>query len=217
MKPEKNAPPALPLLPIIAAFGDSLVEGWGLDRSDALPAQIEAALERAGKSIRVLNFGFSGETAPEGLEHLPEVLAARPAVVLMEFGANDCYQGIPVEETEAALSAMAEGLLAAGCKVLLAGWKTTEDLFTRYADDPDLAGMLPVAPPLYNADYVRRFNQLHPELAKRLNIPLIPHFLDPLGEDGRYYQADAVHPNLLGSQVLAEALVPLLLPLLPTA
>ena len=215
---DKNAAPAAEetkALPVIAAYGDSLLEGWGLPPQDALPAQLEAALGRAGKKVRVLNFGVSGETAPEGAERLEAVLAAKPVAALLEFGANDCYQGIPVEETEAALSAMATGLKEAGVKVLVAGWRTPEDLFSRYADDPDLIGMLPIAPPLYNAEYVRRFNELHAELAARLGLPLIPHLLDPLGENGRYYQADAVHPNAAGTLLLAEYLVPLLLPLLP--
>lgn len=206
-----------PSIPVIIAYGDSLVEGWGLPEREALPAQLEAALLRAGKTVRVLNFGAAGETAPEGLERLPKVLEAKPVAVILEFGANDCYQGIPVEETEAALAAMATGLIEAGVKVLVAGWRTEEDLFSRYADDPDLVGMLPIAPPLYNAEYVRRFNQLHPELAQRLNLPLIPHILDPIGEDARYYQADAVHPNAAGSIILADSLVPWLLPMLEGA
>ncbi|MBA4357552.1 MAG: arylesterase, partial [Desulfovibrio sp.] len=36
----------------IAAYGDSLVEGWGLEPRDALPAQLEAELIRAGLNAR---------------------------------------------------------------------------------------------------------------------------------------------------------------------
>ena len=63
---DKNAAAAeeTKALPVIAAYGDSLLEGWGLPPQDALPAQLEAALGRAGKKVRVLNFGVSGETAP---------------------------------------------------------------------------------------------------------------------------------------------------------
>jgi acyl-CoA thioesterase-1 len=203
----------------VAAYGDSLVEGWGLNPSEALPAQLEAALIRAGKNVRVLNFGVSGETAPEGLLRMPEVLEARPQAALLEFGANDCYQGVPVEETEKALTAMVQGLLEAGVAVLLAGWRTREDLFSQYADDPMLEGMIPLPPPLFNADYVRRFNEIHPALAKRFGLPLIPHILDPLGEplpgQASHFQADGVHPSATGARILAEALSESLLPLLP--
>ena len=203
----------------IAAYGDSLVEGWGLAPSDALPAQLEAALFRAGKSVRVLNFGVAGETAPEGLLRLPEVLEAKPQAAILEFGANDCYLGVPVEETEKALSDMVHGLLGAGVAVLIAGWRTREDLFSRYADDPMLEGMVPLAPPLFNAEYVLRFNSLHAALAKRHGLPLIPHILDPLGEplpgQASHFQADGVHPSATGARILAATLAQALLPLLP--
>jgi acyl-CoA thioesterase-1 len=203
----------------IAAYGDSLVEGWGLAPSDALPMQLEAALIRAGKNARVLNFGVSGETAPEGLLRLPEVLEAHPQAALLEFGANDCFQGVSVEETEKALTDMLHGLLGAGVAVLLAGWRTREDLFSRYADDPVLAGMIPLAPPLFNAEYVHRFNEIHPALAKRFGLPLIPHILDPLllQQEGQpyFFQADGVHPSAAGTRILSEVLAQALLPLLP--
>ena len=202
----------------IAAYGDSLVEGWGLEPRDALPVRLEAVLNQAGVNARVLNFGVSGETAPEGLLRLPEVLEAKPQAAILEFGANDCYQGVPVEQTEKALTDMLHGLLGAGVAVLLAGWRTREDLFSRYADCPELAGMIPLAPPLFNADYVRRFNAMHPALAERFGLPLIPHILDPLEpqQPGQpyFFQADGVHPSASGARVLAEALAKALLPLL---
>lgn len=203
---------------IVAAFGDSLVAGWGLDPADALPVRLEAELCRLGADARVLNFGVSGETAAEGLRRLPEVLAARPAAALLEFGANDCFLGVPVEQTEEALAAMIQGLLGAGARVLLAGWRTRADLFTRFAEDPDLAGLVPLAPLRFNADYVRRFNAIHATLAERFGLPLIPHILDPLEPQvpGQpyFFQADGVHPSPAGARTLAQALAPLLLPLL---
>lgn len=201
--------------PVIVAYGDSLMEGWGLaSAAETLPVRLEEELARLGKPARVLNFGVSGETAPEGQERLEEVLAAGPVAAILEFGANDCYQGVPVEETRKALDAMIVGLKDAGVKILLAGWRTTEDLFSRYADDPDLAGLLPLAPPAFNAKYVRAFNAMHAELARRHGLPLVPHILDPLGEDARFFQADGVHPSARGSHKLAEALAPQLAALL---
>lgn len=214
MKPANSRQPDT--RPAIAAYGDSLMEGWGLaSAGETLPAQLEAELTRLGRDVRVLNFGVSGETAPEGLERLEEVLAAGPVAAILEFGANDCYQGVPVEETRAALQAMIAGLKGAGVRILLAGWRTTEDLFSRYEDDPDLAGLLPLAPPAFDAQYVRAFNAMHAELAQEHGLALIPHILAPLGDDARHFQADAVHPNARGTQKLAEAFAPLLLPLVP--
>lgn len=199
--------------PILAAYGDSLLEGWGLSDKDALPAQLEAEFVRAGQEIRVLNFGVSGDTSVEGLERLPMVLAARPKAALLEFGANDCYQGLPVEETLDALDKMIAGLRAEGVAVFLAGWRTRPDLFKPDFDDPDLAGLVPLAPPLFNPVYVDRFNQIHAHLAKKHGLPLLPHILDPLAGQPGCYQADGVHPSAKGARILAQALAPLLLPL----
>jgi lysophospholipase L1-like esterase len=82
-----------------------------------------------------------------------------------------------------------------------------------------LAGMIPLAPPLFNADYVKRFNAIHSTLAERFGLPLVPHILDPLGEplpgQASHFQADGVHPSATGARILAETLALALLPLLP--
>ncbi|OIO05146.1 MAG: hypothetical protein AUJ49_01765 [Desulfovibrionaceae bacterium CG1_02_65_16] len=202
--------------PVLAAYGDSLVAGWGVAESEALPVRLEACLAQAGKPWRVLNFGVSGDTSVEGLERLSDVLAAQPRAALLEFGANDCYQGLPVKATADALEQMIKGLLDAGVRVFLAGWRTRSDLFTPEFDDPDLAGLVPIAPPLFNAKYVKKFNAVHAWLAEKHHLPLLPHILDPLLDPALAgaFQADGVHPSAKGARLLAEALTPLLLPLL---
>jgi acyl-CoA thioesterase I len=200
--------------PVFAAYGDSLVAGWGVSDSEALPARLEQEFAQAGKQYRVLNFGVSGDTSVDGLERLPEVLAAGPKAVLLEFGANDCYQGLPLDETRDALYKMISALRAENIVVFLAGWRTSLDLFKPY-DDPELAGLLPLAPPLFTAEYVERFNRMHAELARRLDVPFMAHILEPLAGQPGCYQADGVHPNAKGARLLGEALALLLLPLLP--
>ncbi len=202
---------------ILAAYGDSLVAGWGLSTQDGLVARLEAELVKAGaggaRGVRVLDFGVSGDTSLDGLERLEAVLAAKPRAVLLEFGANDCYQGLPLDETRDALYKMISALRAADIAVFVAGWRTSMDLFKPY-DDPDLAGLVPLAPPLYTEEYVERFNRMHVELARRLDVPCMAHILDPLEGQGGCYQADGVHPSAKGAAILAQALAPLLLPLL---
>jgi acyl-CoA thioesterase-1 len=199
--------------PVFAAYGDSFVAGWGVAESDSLPVRLEQAFARLGKPWRVLNFGVSGETALEGLERLPEVLEARPGAALVDFGGNDCYQGRPLEETHEALSRIISGLLAENVGVFLAGWRTSLDLF-KPSDDPELAGLLPLAPPLFTAEYVERFNKMHGALARHFNVPYIEHILTPLDGIPGCFQADGVHPNAKGARLLADALAPLILPLL---
>jgi len=202
---------------VLAAYGDSLVAGWGLSTQDGLVARLEAELVKLGagqaRGVRVLDFGVSGDTSLDGLERLPAVLAAKPQAVLLEFGANDCYQGLPLDETRDALYKMITGLRAEGIAVFVAGWRTSMDLFKPY-DDPDLAGLVPLAPPLYTPEYVERFNRLHADLSRRLEVPFMPHILAPLEGQTGCYQADGVHPSAKGAALLAQALAPLLAPLL---
>ncbi|MDR3641177.1 MAG: GDSL-type esterase/lipase family protein [Humidesulfovibrio sp.] len=199
--------------PVFAAYGDSLVAGWGVSDAESLPARLEQEFVKAGKQWRVLNFGVSGDTSVDGLERLPEVLEAKPQAVLLEFGANDCYQGLPLDETRDALYKMIRTLRTENIPVFLAGWRTSIDLFKPY-DDPELAGLVPLAPPLYTPKYVEGFNRMHADLAHRLNVPFMAHILAPLEGQPGCYQADGVHPNAKGARLLAEALAPLLLPLL---
>ncbi|SNR66184.1 acyl-CoA thioesterase-1 [Humidesulfovibrio mexicanus] len=203
---------------VLAAYGDSLVAGWGLAQRDGLVPRLEAELAASGPchvpGVRVLDFGVSGDTSLDGLERLDAVLAARPRAVLLEFGANDCYQGIPVKETRAALERMIAALLGAGAGIFLAGWRTRADMFSPCSDDPDLAGLTPIAPPEFNNGYVKRSNALHGELAAKFGLPFMPHILDPLDGQPGCFQADGVHPSAKGAAVLAGFLAPLLAPLL---
>ncbi len=203
-------------LPVLAAYGDSLVAGWGVAPDEALPAQLERCLAAAGRRCVVVNLGVSGETSVRGLARLPEVLAAKPRAALLEFGANDCYEGVPVENMIRALSAMIEGLLGAGARVFLAGWRTRSDLFHPEFNDPDLAGLVPIPPPLFGEEYVERFNRAHVDLAAKYHLPFLEHILDPLLDPDLtdVFQPDGVHPSASGARLLAEALTPLLLPLL---
>lgn len=203
---------------VLAAYGDSLVAGWGLAPQDGLVPRLEAGLAAPGPchvpGVRVLDFGVSGDTSLDGLERLDAVLAARPRAVLLEFGANDCFQGVPVKETRAALERMITALLGAGAAVLLAGWRVRADLFKPKSDDPDLAGLTPLAPPEFNNGYVKRSNALHGELAVKYGLPLVRDILGPLEGQPGCFQADGAHPSARGAAVLAGFLVPLLAPLL---
>lgn len=189
--------------PVFAAYGDSFVAGWGVAPADALPVRLEEAFLGLGKAWRVLNFGVSGETALEGLQRLPEVLAAGPKAALVDFGGNDCWQGRPLEETRDAMRRIIGGLQKAGVGVFLTGWQTTLDLFPAIS-----------APPLFTPEYVERFNRLHGELAAEFGVPWIKHILTPLEGIPDCFQADGTHPNAKGAKLLAEALAPLILPLL---
>lgn len=76
----------------VACLGDSSTYGWGLDHAESYPARLQALLdERLGAGrAEVLNFGVPGYTSFQGAKLLErEVLAYRPDVVTIAYGAND--------------------------------------------------------------------------------------------------------------------------------
>src|SRR5689334_21842059 len=94
--------------PVIACFGDSLTAGFGLEVGQSYPDILQQELDRRGYRYRVANFGVSGDTTQDGLARLPMVLADKPAVVVLELGANDGLRGQPVPGAEANLRQMIE-------------------------------------------------------------------------------------------------------------
>src|SRR4051794_31447460 len=107
--------------PAIVCFGDSLTAGAGLDPSQSYPEVLQKELDARGYKYRVVNAGVSGDTTQDGLARLALVLAEKPAVVVLEFGANDGLRGQPVATTAANLKQMIEGVQKSGAKVILAG------------------------------------------------------------------------------------------------
>jgi acyl-CoA thioesterase-1 len=55
---------------VIAALGDSLMQGYGLPRDEGLVPQLQAWLRARGEDVRVLNAGVSGDTTAGGLSRV---------------------------------------------------------------------------------------------------------------------------------------------------
>jgi acyl-CoA thioesterase-1 len=197
-KPKKNeAPPASPperdLRPVIVAFGDSLTAGQGVDQSANYPAKLQAKIDAAGCSYKVVNAGISGETSSQGLDRVQSIAALHPAVVIVEFGANDGLRGIPVETTRRNCSAIVSRLQSVGAKVLVAGMEI---------------------PPNYGAQYTNSFRNIFPALAKEYHAPLIPFFLEGVGGRPELNQEDGIHPTAEGYDIVVENVWKVLRPLL---
>jgi acyl-CoA thioesterase-1 len=200
-KPDKKGavrevPSSLPeqdMRPVIVAFGDSLTAGQGVHPDMNYPAKLQAKVDAAGYSYRVVNAGVSGDTSSQGLNRLQSVLAMRPAIVIVEFGANDGLRGIPVEATSQNLAAIVSRLQSAGAEVVLAGMQI---------------------PPNYGPQYTGAFRSIFPTVAKRYNAALIPFFLEGVGGRLELNQDDGIHPTAEGYDVVTENVWKMLKPLL---
>ena len=177
----------------ILAFGDSLVAGFGLGSADGFTAKLEAALKAKGVNARIVNGGLSGDTSAGGLARLDWALEPKPDFAIVELGGNDGLRGLDPAQTRANLDAILTKLKAKGVPVLFAGM---------------------LAPPNMGPDYGKTFNALYPELAKKHAVLFYPFFLDGVAANPALNQADGIHPNAKGVDIIVERILPLVLKLI---
>ena len=180
----------------LLALGDSLTAGYGLQPSDAFPVKLEAALRAKGHDVKVINAGVSGDTALDGASRLDWALAEPVDAVIVELGANDALRGLPVPQAEAALDQLLATLAEKNIPALLAGMR---------------------APPNLGPDYQKAFDGMYPRLAEKHGVPLYPFFLDGVAADTRLNQADGMHPNPAGVDVIVQRILPSVEKLIETA
>jgi acyl-CoA thioesterase-1 len=171
----------------IAVLGDSLAAGYGVKPEQAFPARLEVALKAQGRTVTILNQGVSGDTTAGGLDRLDWMLADKPDIVLVELGGNDALRGIDPATTEKNLAAIVEKLQAAHVTVWLAGM---------------------MAPRNLGSDYVKAFDGLYKRIADKYKVPLYPFILDGVAQDSALNQADGLHPNPKGAEIVADRLLP---------
>lgn len=179
--------------PVIVTFGDSLSAGFGVDAGLAYPDFLQKELDAAGYSYRVINESLSGDTSSGGVSRVSMVLAHKPAIVILELGANDGLRGIPVASTRDNLDQLITEIKNAGAKVLLVGI---------------------TLPRNYGMDYIRDFDRTFPSLAKKHDIALLPFMLESVALDPRLMQKDALHPTAEGNRKVAGNIMKALQPLL---
>jgi acyl-CoA thioesterase-1 len=184
------AAPASAADKIVLAFGDSLTAGYGLAPAQAFPVRLEAALRKAGVPAHVRNAGVSGDTSAAGRARLAWVLNAlkvKPDLVIVELGANDMLRGLRPDQTRANLDAILAELKRRGIKVLIAGMR---------------------AAPNMGRVYAAQFEPIFPQLARRHGAGLYPFFLNGVAAQPALLQADGMHPNPRGVEVVVRGIAP---------
>jgi acyl-CoA thioesterase I len=179
--------------PVIVAFGDSLTAGYGADPGDSYPDFLQKELDKNGYRYHVVNAGISGDTTKDGIDRLQDVLALKPEVVIVAFGGNDGLRGLPLSITKANLDKIIRTLKDSGAKVVLGGI---------------------TLPRNYGPDYIRQFNAIYAEAAKKYDLPWTPFLLrEVYGVPGRM-QEDGMHATAEGNKQVAQNIFPLVEPLL---
>ncbi|MDR5765151.1 MULTISPECIES: arylesterase [Caballeronia] len=180
--------------PAIVVLGDSLSAEYGLPRDTGWVNLLRDKLAKERFDYSVANSSISGDTTSGGRARLTAVLSRlKPAVVIVELGANDALRGVPLATTETNLRSIVDASQAAHAKVLLIGM---------------------YVPPNYGPDYTQKFHAVYERIAKEKNVPLVPFLLAGIADKPAMFQADQIHPTVQAQPLLLENVWPTLKPLL---
>lgn len=176
----------------ILVFGDSLSAGYGLAAEQSWPSLLQKELERKDSGYRVVNASISGETTLGGRQRIMKALELhRPAVVILELGANDGLRGFGTADIEANLDALIRDIRRASARVLLVGIRL---------------------PPNYGEPYVTQFRNIYPRLAEKRRVRLLPFLLE--GVPPEQFQPDNLHPTAEAQPLMMQNVMKELRPLL---
>jgi acyl-CoA thioesterase-1 len=171
----------------ILVFGDSLTAGYGLEdpQSDSYPSILQAKIDSAKLSYKIINGGLSGETSAGGKSRIDWLLRQKVDVFILELGANDGLRGLPVTETAKNLQTIIDKVKAKypAAKLVLTGM---------------------MVPPNMGADYATSFKAVFPELAKKNNMTLVPFLLQNVAGIRDLNQTDGIHPTAKGAKIVAQ-------------
>ena len=178
-------------------LGDSLTHGFGLPEEEGLVNQLTNWFFGEGLEVTFINGGVSGDTTAGGLARLSWSLTNDVSALVVALGSNDVLRGFPPEVTKENLSAMIEIAESNKIPVLLIGT---------------------YAPGNYGEQYKLDFDAIFTDLVEEKNLAYIDSYLTPMldhvenGKDVSYlFQADGLHPNPAGVEVIVEYISPQIL------
>ena len=177
--------------PAVVILGTSLTAGLGLDPDSAYPALLQRKIDSAGFRYRILNAGVSGESSAGALRRIDWVLRDHPAMLLIETGANDGLRGQTPDSLRANIQAIIDRTRRQSpeTRILLLGMEALPNL---------------------GATYTRRFHDVYPALARKNRLPFVPFLLAGVAGVDSLNQADGIHPNARGAELVADNVWPAL-------
>ncbi|MGZ3807822.1 MAG: arylesterase [Bacteriovorax sp.] len=167
----------------ILFLGDSLSEGLGVDEEQSFPRLVERNLRAKKYDVTVINGGVSGATSASGEARLKWHMKKKIDIVVLELGANDGLRGLKISETEKNLRKIIKMAKDKKVKVLLLGL---------------------LMPPNYGKKYASDFAMMYKNISASEKIPFMPFILKDVAGKAIYNQADGIHPNALGHELVAK-------------
>lgn len=168
----------------IIFLGDSLTEGYGVDKEHAYPSIVQKKLDESHKNqYKVINGGVSGSTTASGVSRLRWFLKAKPSMLVLALGANDGLRGIKVSESQKNLEKIIKLATENDLKIILCEMHL---------------------PTNYGKEYRKSFNTMFKNVQKKYKTGFIPFLLDGVGGKKEMNIEDGIHPNIQGHIKVAE-------------
>lgn len=168
----------------ILILGDSLTDGFGVDRENSWPSLLGEKLKADYQNFRITNGGVTGATTSSGVSRIKWYnLKDKPDILILALGSNDGLRGIMPGESRKNLQKIIDYCSLNQIKVLLTGQKI---------------------PPNYGKEYALEFEEIFETLARRNRVKFYPFLLSGVAGDNGLNQADGIHPNEEGYEIMAE-------------
>lgn len=167
----------------VVFIGDSLTEGYGVDKENSYPSLIQKQVHKLGLKYKIVNGGVSGSTTASGISRLKWFLKLKPSVLFLALGANDGLRGIKLSETRKNMISIIELAKKHKLKVILGGMRI---------------------PTNYGEAYTKKFKNMYPELAKKYEVGLVPFLLKDVAGIAKLNLEDGIHPNKEGYKIVAK-------------
>ena len=178
----------------ILVIGDSLSAEYGLKRNTGWVRLLQQKLTEKNAQYTVVNASISGDTTSGGASRLPALLEReKPALVIIELGANDALRGLSLKASAENLERMIKMAQDSHAQVLLVGMQI---------------------PPNYGKQYTEAFQEMFVNAAKQNKTRLVPFLLDGIATDRSLFQADGIHPNETAQPRMMETVLSELEPML---
>ncbi|MDR1506604.1 MAG: GDSL-type esterase/lipase family protein [Treponema sp.] len=180
----------------VVCLGDSLTAGYGAttagieDKTRAYPAYLQNKI-----NIPVVNAGISGDTTSQALSRInTDVLMENPRIVIIELGANDVFEMIPLATTGSNLQNIINLINDGNRKIYIAKFYTESVVRT-------MAGKLGITNYTVQTMLIVQYDNMFDRLASLNNVELIDDIWNGIWG---IHMSDDVHPNARGYELMAD-------------
>jgi acyl-CoA thioesterase-1 len=180
----------------LVCFGNSLTAGYGAttpgkdDKAKSYPAYLQGKV-----NIPVVNAGVSGNTTMEALRRInTDVLSKDPLIVIIELGANDLFNLIPLTDTRNNLQKIISILNDGHRKIYMAKFYT--EVVARAS-----ASSVGITDYAVQTALIQQYDTMFKTLALSNNVELIEDIWSGVWS---IHMSDVVHPNAKGYEIMAD-------------